>query len=112
VMGQATPAGEMEFWLTRFKPGWAVDALRHTWPDFLLDAQFVSIWKDIDPCRLCFRVEGITAHLIELSAPCPELIDAPAGMRGVRVQLNWGDDVVTLRLNGVAVAQSPLSQAQ
>jgi hypothetical protein len=63
VMGQATPAGEIEFWLTRFKPGWAVDALRHTWPDFLLDAQFVSIWKDIDPCRLCFRVEGITAHL-------------------------------------------------
>ena len=105
---QTAGAGESEFWLTRFRPGWESDSSPHTWPDFALGAQIVSVWKDVNPCRLHFRVEGVARQPIDLAAPCAELIDAPAGVRGIHVLLKWDAGKLTLWLNGQRVAEAPL----
>lgn len=105
---EATGSGALEFWLTRFKPGWNDDGVRYDWPDFHLDLHFVTVRKEIDPCRLCFRVEGVSANPVELVGPCPELIDAPRGMRGVHVRLEWGRGTIALWLNGQRVADAPV----
>jgi hypothetical protein len=104
TMGHAGPTGQFEFWLTRFRPGWEADSIAYTWPDFLLDAHIVTVWKDVDPCRLNFRVEGVGAQPIDLVAPCVDLVDAPAGVRGVHVQLKWDGGRITLSLNGKTAA--------
>jgi hypothetical protein len=102
------PEGEVSFWLTRVTPGWHADAERHAWPDFALDGLLVSACKHPEPCRLHLRILGLAAHPIELSAPCPELREAPIGLRGIEVQLRWGAGEVALWLNGDRMAEAVL----
>lgn len=96
-------SAEVEFWLTNAAPGWNRDDQMHAWPTFQFDGIYVNAHKSPSPCELHFSVFGEPTFRLDVTVPCPVLIESPYVVRGVHVRLAWRDSETYVFLNGQPV---------
>lgn len=108
--GAVDASGGIDFWLIRIRPGWHSDETRYDWPPFGFHDVVVNVSKHPLPCVLQFQIEGLQDRPVNVCAPCPDTVESPHGIPGVRVRIACKPGILSVRLNDEEVVDFAIGE--